>query len=145
MDTTELEAQLNRMLHRLLDHLAVQSALECDDDRRDDRRQPVQAPIWLGVTPQTSCEPVMIEDGSLPEPLDPQSTFTPLYRGWATDISLAGIGVFTEYDLPTGVNLWVNLESLADEPMLLPIRVTYCKQILPHTHRVGAVFLFDAH
>ena len=143
MDTTQLEAQFNRMLHRLLDHLAVQAALESESDRRDDRRQPVQAPVWLGVSPQTPNCGDSLEVGPLPQPLDPQASFTPLYRGWATDVSLAGVGMFTEYDLPTGVSLWINLESMADEPVLLPIRITYCKQILPHTHRVGAVFLFE--
>lgn len=84
-------------------------------------RRAVHAPVTLGV----------IAGG-----------YKPLYRGWATDLSLSGLGLLTEHDVPMGAVLHINLEAVAGEEMLLPIRVCYVSRLLRHTFRIGGTFEF---
>ena len=69
--------------------------------------------------------------------------YKPLYRGWATDLSLSGLGLLIEHDVPMGALLYVNLEAVAGEEVLLPIRVCYVSRLLSQTYRVGGTFNFD--
>ncbi len=91
---------------------------------RSSKRRAVHAPVTLGV----------IAGG-----------YKPLYRGWATDLSLNGLGLLTEHDVPLNALLTINLESVAGEELLLPIRVCYVMQMMSKTYRVGGTFQFMSH
>ncbi len=90
---------------------------------RSSMRRAVHAPVTLGV----------IAGG-----------YKPLYRGWVTDLSLNGLGLLTEHDVPMNAMLTVNLESVAGEEMLLPIRVCYVMQMMSKTYRIGGAFDFES-
>ena len=60
----------------------------------------------------------------------------------ATDLSLNGLGLLTEHDIPMNALLTVNLESVAGEELLLPIRVRYVMQMMSMTYRIGGTFEF---
>jgi hypothetical protein len=83
----------------------------------------VQAPVTLGVF------------------LTAEEDFRPLYRAWAVEISREGLGLLLEHDLPVDARLHVNIEALAGRRCILPVRVAYCRRLLPATCRVGLVFL----
>ncbi len=86
-------------------------------------RRAIHAPVTLGVM---------------------AGEYKPLYRGWATDLSLNGIGLLTEHDVPMDAVLTVNLESVAGEEILLPIKVCYVMQMMSKTYRIGGTFSFMA-
>ena len=88
---------------------------------RSSMRRAIHAPVTLGV---------MAGD------------FKPLYRGWVTDLSLNGLGLLTEHDVPMDSVLTINLESVAGEELLLPIRVCYVMQLMSKTYRIGGTFTF---
>lgn len=89
--------------------------------RRIETRRSVHAPITLGVQ---------------------AGGYKALYRGWATDLSPDGIGILCEHEAPVGSVMVVDLSSVMGEEMLLPIRICYVNQLLPHTYRIGATFSF---
>ncbi len=88
---------------------------------RSDPRYPLQAAVTLGVVPSDQC-------------------FNALYRAWAVDISLHGIGLLMDQDLPAGMKLVLSLEPIVRRRCLLPIQVLYSRQILPAAWSVGATF-----
>ena len=114
----------HQLLHQVLNELAGHHATH--NQRREPRFE-VGAPVLLGVL------------------VGQPAAFKPLYRAWATDLSHHGIGLICEHDLPAHTQAAVNLEPLARRPCLLPLRVVYCRQLLPHTYRVGAMFLHQDH
>ncbi len=97
---------------------------------RADQRYRVNAPVTLGVVPG---------DDAVHQPDIAQ--FKALHRGWATDLSPAGIGLLIEHELPANVTMHVNVEAMLGQPVVLPIRIVYCNQLLPHTYRIGGMFL----
>jgi hypothetical protein len=103
------------VLERLEDEAAFDIGL------RTSMRRAVYAPITLGV----------IAGG-----------YKPLYRGWATDLSLNGLGLLVEHDIPMGAVLHINLETIAGEELLLPIRICYVSQLMSKTYRIGGTFEF---
>lgn len=103
------------MLERLEDEAAFDIGL------RTAMRHAVYAPITLGV----------IAGG-----------YKPLYRGWATDLSPNGLGMLIEHDVPMGAVLHINLDAIANEDLLLPIRICYISQLMSHTYRIGGTFVF---
>jgi len=107
--------QLVGLLDRLDDEAVFDMGL------RSSMRRAIHAPVTLGV---------MAGD------------YKPLYRGWATDLSLNGLGLLTEHDVPMDAVLTINLESVAGEELLLPIKVCYVMQMMSRTYRVGGVFQF---
>lgn len=107
------------MLEGLLDRLDDESVF--DMGLRSSMRRAVHAPVTLGV----------IAGG-----------YKPLYRGWATDLSLNGLGLLAEHEIPMDAVLTVNLESVTGEPMLLPIKVCYVMQMMSKTYRIGGTFEF---
>lgn len=113
------DAEPRRQLLGLLERLEDEAAF--DMGQRSSMRRAVHAPVTLGV----------IANG-----------YKPLYRGWATDLSLNGLGLLTEHDVPMGALLYVNLESVAEEPLLVPIRVCYVSKLLGSTYRIGGAFEF---
>jgi len=119
-------------LARVLDRLAMESRQPWQGNRRE-HREAVQAPATLGVMPDHV--PLEAETAVLVD------SFKPLHPAWVTDLSLQGLGLLVEHDVPTRVRMWVDLESLVGEPLVMPIRVIYCWPLLAHTHRVGGVFM----
>ncbi len=111
------------LVQKLLESLARASAEF--DLGRSDSRYTVHAPVTLGVVLG-------------------QGEFKPLYRAWATDLSLCGVGLLAENGIPVGLSLHVNFETMVGRPCVLAIRTIYCKQILPHTYRIGAALLLDS-
>lgn len=89
---------------------------------RNTMRRAVHAPITLGVI---------------------AGDYKPLYHGWATDLSLNGVGLLTEHDVPMNAVLTLSLEAIVNKPLLLPIRVCYVSQLMTQTYRVGGVFDFQ--
>ncbi len=69
--------------------------------------------------------------------------YKPLYRAWATDLSLNGVGLLTEHDVPINTFLHVNLEAKAGEELLMPIRICYVSKLLGMTYRIGGTFSFS--
>jgi len=107
--------QLRTLLERLEDEAAYDIGL------RNSMRRSVHSPITLGVI---------------------AGDYKPLYRGWATDFSLNGLGMLTEHDIPMNASLTISLEAMVNEPLLLPIRVCYVSQLMTKTYRIGGVFDF---
>ena len=62
--------------------------------------------------------------------------------GWATDISLHGIGFLAQIPFHSGRRYVIDLAQLTGSPLLLSIKVIYCQQLLDHTYRIGASFQF---
>lgn len=121
-----------QQLAELLDHLIQERQTHSIADRRGDQRESVQAPVVLGVLLDGRAAPV--SDGLA-------ERFKPLYRGWVTDLSPHDLGMLLEHDLPVGAEMAVRLDALLGQRMVLPLRIAYCKQLLPHTYRVGATFV----
>lgn len=113
---------MSHLLDQFLHELGDQSSGL--DERRAGVRHQFQAPLTLGIN------------------LGSDDTYRPLYRGWGTELSRSGLGFLLEHQLDPGLQMWVNLESALRCRCLLPIRVVYCKQLLPHTFRLGATFTF---
>ena len=109
--------ELFKLLERLEDEAAFDIGL------RSSMRRAVHMPITLGVI---------------------AGDYKPLYRGWATDLSLNGVGLLTEHDVPMNATLTISLEVMVHEPLLLPIRVCYVSRLMTHTYRIGGVFDFKA-
>jgi hypothetical protein len=107
--------QLTGLLDRLDDEAVFDMGL------RSSMRRAIHAPVTLGV----------IAGG-----------YKPLYRGWATDLSLNGLGLLTEHDVPMDAVLTINLESVAGEELLLPIRICYVMKMMSKTYRIGGIFSF---
>ena len=107
--------KLRGLLERLEDEAVFDMGL------RSSMRRAIHTPVTLGV----------IAGG-----------YKPLYHGWATDLSLNGLGLLTEHDVPMDALLYVNLEAMADEELLLPIRVCYVRQLMSKTYRIGGTFDF---
>lgn len=103
------------LLERLEDEAAFDIGL------RSVMRRAIYAPITLGVL---------------------AGGYKPLYRGWATDLSLSGLGLLVEHDVPMGAVLHINLEAIAGEELLLPIRICYVSQLMSKTYRIGGTFGF---
>ena len=118
------------VLDRLLDQLEKQAS-EDPTDGRADRRHRVNAPVTLGVVPG--------DDVTQAADI---TRFRALHRGWATDLSHAGIGLLTEHALPANMMMHVNVETMLGQPAVLPFRVVYCNQLMPHTYRIGGMFIF---
>lgn len=112
---TGLQARLASLLERLDDEAAF------DVGQRGGQRRAIHAPVTLGVL---------------------AGGYKPLYRGWGTDLSPDGIGLLTEHDVPMGAVLYVNLETVAGEELLLPIRICYVSQLMSKTFRIGGSFSF---
>lgn len=112
---TSPKAKLIAVLERLDDEAAFDIGL------RTTMRRAVYAPITLGVL---------------------AGGYKPLYRGWATDLSLNGLGLLTEHDVPMGAVLHINLETIAGGELLLPIRICYVSQLMSKTYRIGGTFDF---
>ena len=112
---TSPKARLQAVLDRLEDEAAF------DIGQRSMLRHAVYAPITLGVL---------------------AGGYKPLYRGWATDLSLSGLGLLVEHDVPMGAVLYINLETIAGGELLLPIRVCYVSQLMSKTYRIGGTFEF---
>ncbi|MEZ6193284.1 MAG: PilZ domain-containing protein [Phycisphaerales bacterium] len=112
---TSPRARLFAVLDRLEDEAAFDIGL------RTSMRRAVYAPITLGVL---------------------AGGYKPLYRGWATDLSLSGLGLLVEHDIPMGAVLHINLETIAGEELLLPIRICYVSQLMSKTYRIGGTFEF---
>ncbi len=110
---------LQTRLASLLDQLDDEA--DFDTGQRSGNRRAIHAPVTLGVV---------------------AGGYKPLYRGWATDLSPDGLGLLTEHDVPMGAVLYVNLETVAGEELLLPIRVCYVSQLMSKTYRIGGVFSF---
>lgn len=98
--------------------------------RRQHERLNVSAPVSIGI--------ILRNDEQTTTDGPPQ--FRPLHQAWLTDLSLGGIGVLMEHELPRDVTLWINLNTLAQHTLLLPIRIVYSRQLLPNTWRLGACF-----
>ena len=113
------DAGLQTRLASLLDQLDDEA--DFDTGQRSGNRRAIHAPVKLGVV---------------------AGGYKPLYRGWATDLSPDGLGLLTEHDVPMGAVLYVNLETVAGEELLLPIRVCYVSQLMSKTYRIGGVFSF---
>ena len=107
--------KLRGLLERLEDEAVFDMGL------RSSMRRAIHTPVTLGV----------IAGG-----------YKPLYHGWATDLSLNGLGLLTEHDVPMDALLYVNLEAMADKELLLPIRVCYVRQLMSKTYRIGGTFNF---
>ena len=73
----------------------------------------------------------------------PVSVFKPLYDAWMTDLSIDGMGLLVTRPLPANTRCWVRLDELAGRPLIMPLRLIYCRQMLKHTYRIGAAFRFD--
>jgi hypothetical protein len=114
------EAGPRRLLHGLLERLEDEAAY--DIGLRSAMRRSVYTPITLGVI---------------------AGDYKPLYRGWATDLSLNGLGMLTEHDVPMNASLTISLEALVNEPLLLPVRICYVSQLMSQTYRIGGVFDFQ--
>jgi hypothetical protein len=136
-----VENGLSASVLRLIDRLADQSQ-EGGMGGRKEPRYPVHGPVPMGVRLGAAASISGDGWGALCL-LDERTVFTPLYRAWATDLSRNGIGLLAENILPTSAVLWANLQSLAGEPMLLPVKLIYCTQLLSHTFRAGGVFVFS--
>jgi len=106
-------ARLTTLIERLDEEASFDESLRMLD------RRAVHAPVTLGVM---------------------AGGYKALYRGWATDLSASGIGLLIEHDFPMGAVLYVSLDAIAGEPLLLPIRICYVRRLLKHTHRVGGTF-----
>ena len=115
----QLDTGLQTRLASLLDQLDDEAAF--DIGQRAGNRRAIHAPVTLGVV---------------------AGGYKPLYRGWATDLSPEGLGLLTEHDVPMGAVLYVNLETVAGEELLLPIRVCYVSQLMSKTYRIGGAFSF---
>ncbi len=94
-----------------------------DMDLRSSMRRAIHTPVSLGVM---------------------AGGYKPLYHGWATDLSLNGLGLLTEHDVPMDAILYVNLEAVAGEELLLPICVCYVRQLMSKTYRIGGTFSFPS-
>ncbi|MFA9476742.1 hypothetical protein ACERK3_00410 [Phycisphaerales bacterium AB-hyl4] len=134
---------LRDRLFRLLDEIQAEGLHNPDDERRL-RRWAVQAPVLIG-TPRGEAPPRMQLDGEKPGTVGfPFSqSFELICHGWATDLSESGIGLLTEQPLAMGEVLYVSLQALLSEPMLIPVRIVYSRRILAHTHRAGGSFMFE--
>lgn len=111
-------------LERLVEQLHHQEESVASAESRHETRRAVHAPVMLGVI------------------LHNHQTFKPLYRAWATDLSRLGVGLLIENDMPQGMELVVNLEPLLGRECLVPVRVVYCRRLLPHTYRLGLLFIW---
>lgn len=134
---------LGPRLARLLDRLAAEAPRDGFAERQA-QRHAVQVPVWLGVFTQRFdhvAGPAM--PAASPNLEDASDAFRPIYRAWAMDLSPHGISLVTEQDLPPQTRWSVSLEALTQEPLYVPMRVVYCKQLLSHTYRVGGAFLVD--
>jgi PilZ domain len=120
-DLKQLAGGPRRQLLGLLEKLEDEAVY--DVGLRSSMRRAVHTPVTLGV----------IAGG-----------YKPLYRGWATDLSLNGLGLLTEHDVPMGALLYVNLEAVAEQELLLAIRVCYVRQLMSKTYRIGGTFSFPA-
>lgn len=123
---TPIHSDLVERLLALVEREAAAQPVE----HRADVRHPLNAPVSLGIVSANDL-------AQMPD----HARFKVLHRGWATDVSSAGIGLLIEHELPTGMTVWVGLEALLNQPALAPIRVVYCNRLLPHTYRVGGVFV----
>jgi len=110
-----------QQLLQFLDHLEDEAAF--DMGLRDSMRRAVHIPITLGVI---------------------AGDYKPLYRGWATDLSINGVGLLAEHDVPMNAALTVSLEVMGHEPLLMPIRICYVSQMMTQTYRIGGVFNFKS-
>lgn len=117
----QLDTGLKTRLASLLDRLDDEASY--DIGQRGGKRRAIHAPVTLGVM---------------------AGGYKPLYRGWATDLSPEGLGLLTEHDVPMGAVLFVNLEMVAGQELLLPIRVCYVSQLMSKTYRIGGVFEFSS-
>lgn len=113
--------EMLRTLQAALQELSEQEQISVENTRKF-IRYAMQGPVLLGIT------------------LPNETSFKPLYRGWATDLSLSGVGILTEQSLPLDTPLSVNLSPCLNKVCVLPVKVVYCRQLLPHTYRSGATF-----
>ena len=103
----------------LLQGLAAESRA-CEDASQRDPRQPVHCPVTVAIE----------SDGG----------HTRLVEAWATELSSGGACLLTDAPLPDAT-LWVDLQALSDRPLVLPARLIYRMQLLPHTYRHGLAFV----
>ncbi len=124
----------NPTISEVLDRLNNQASPH-EPYERDEYRLAVQAPANLGIVP---CQPVITSIG----PTAPEDTgrFKPVYAAWVTDISDVGLGMLVDRDPSEHESLWIDLSSLVNQPLLVPIRMVYCTRLLSRTFRVGALF-----
>jgi len=115
----QLASSPRHQLTGLLDRLDDEAVF--DMGMRSSMRRAIDARVTLGVI---------------------AGEYKPLYRGWATDLSLNGLGLLTEHEMPLDAVLTINLESVAGEELLLPIKVCYVMQMMSKTYRVGGTFRF---
>jgi len=95
-------------------------------DRRSGPRFALQMPVKLGVCLAGSDE------------------FSVIYDAWALDISSHGVGLILEDPSPPLLKLFIDFSSVMGEQFLLPARILYCRELLPHTYQAGAVFMWMA-
>jgi hypothetical protein len=123
------------LLARTLAQLDADAAVDGHSARCEDRYR-VNGPVTIGVLTGDDAGTGLLADNA---------RFRPLERAWATDLSVVGIGMLSEHQVPAGMTMWVNVEALLGEPAVLPMRIIYCSQLLPNTFRVGAAFTFAEH
>ena len=122
---------INAIVHRL-----GAEAVANKTNQRDESRVAVHAPAQLGLI---KGQPAL--DASGPAAAVHFAAFKSLFEAWITDLSPMGLGMLTGRDLCEYEALWVNLEDLADEKILMPVRIIYSNRLLARTYRVGVVFL----
>ena len=123
-------------LLRLLNQLGSDASHHEPSTERDGRHHAVEAPVALGVFTGASDEVAAGLRGSADQ-------FRPVYHAWATHLSPHGISLLMEQELPLHRRLVVRLDALTQVPLHIPIRIIYCRQLLPRTHRIGGVFLWQ--
>lgn len=116
----------DRRLMALLARIADEK-LWLGDDRFDARRRACRHAVSTPIRVYDFHQGLV---ASSPEP------------AWATDLSLHGLGFLVQYPVHTGQTLVADLGELAEDGLLLKIRIAYCQQLLDHTYRAGASFVF---
>ena len=119
-DDTAAQQHTLHQLQKWLDELP--DTLRQAADRRAAPRQAVHGPIRLGLYAPG------------------QERFVTLHQGWATDLSMLGMGLLLERPLERNVELLVDLERVVQRPCVLDLRIVYCQKLLRQTHRLGGVF-----
>lgn len=114
------------LLRRAISEFLASLTPEAGLAKRQYERRNVASPGLLGVT------------------LGADRTFRPLHRVWLTDVSEGGVGALIEHRLPTQMIMTISLQSLLGRPCLMPMRIVYCRQLLPHTFRIGGCFALAA-